>query len=94
MRCLFIGGPNDGERYDVDTRLEVVRLPEYRPIRTYALDSDSVPTFESRLTNYIKVELRGETEQFIVYVSHSGYKHRGDTALTKLIEKYTRPTRS
>lgn len=95
MRCLFIGGPNDGERHEIaDTRRMVVVLPEYQPCSMVPYTTKNPTVLTHRPSEYIKVELRGETTQHFVYVHKDGFEHTADTALTKLIEKYPRPARS
>lgn len=85
MKCLLVGGSNDGDRINVsDGRNFIYREVKTKPL-VIANYGGCVPTKDIQGERYHRGRIRGETEDFHVFVST---EITVDEMLRKLISNY------
>jgi hypothetical protein len=89
MNYLFIGGPKDGERINIDRPQYVMYFYEYKigeKIRYFeTIQPEAVAANKFKVVEYRQMRLKGEKEVFTIFVLDG---LTADDVFHKLLENY------
>lgn len=86
-KCLFIGGPRDGERLNIDTGQTWIKMPEMERISVFCDHNvtAAADTTMAKNVTYTRELLRAEDSQYYVYVADEIQRR---DVIERLIEGY------